>query len=137
MKDEFHFLLECSLYHELRITYIKPYYWKNIDYAKLMCNEGRWFVDMSLYVCIMNVYMFDYWLHTQRHVCQRYSVINSWNSCILNWWLTIIRAWTLSLLRYMVKDNQHTGRDTLQNNIYKNTNTKCAFNHTTTSICYL
>mgnify|MGYP007091348024 CR=1 FL=1 len=103
MKDEFHFLLECSLYHELRITYIKPYYWKNIDYAKLMCNEGRWFVDMSLYVCIMNVYMFDYWLHTQRHVCQRYSVINSWNSCILNWWLTINRAWTLSLLRYMVK----------------------------------
>ena len=40
-------------------------------------NEGSWLVDISLYLCIMNVYMFVYWLYTKR-----YSVINSWNSCI-------------------------------------------------------
>ena len=31
LKDEFHFLLECSLYHELRKTYIKPYCWKRLN----------------------------------------------------------------------------------------------------------
>ena len=28
LEDEFHFLLECSLYTDLRNTYIKPYYWR-------------------------------------------------------------------------------------------------------------
>ena len=28
LEDEFHFLLECSLYNDLRNQYIKKYYWK-------------------------------------------------------------------------------------------------------------
>jgi len=28
LEDEFHFLLECPVYHELRKTYIKSHYWK-------------------------------------------------------------------------------------------------------------
>ena len=100
-------LLECPLYRELRKNpYIKPYYWKRLNMPKfiekvhyeilklrkktlfwLVCPSRflfvytcSWFVDMSLYVCIMNVYMFVYWLYTERHFCLLYSVINSWNS---------------------------------------------------------
>ena len=48
-------------------------------------NEGRWIVDLySLYLCIMNVYMFVYCLYTERHFCLLYSVINSWNSLFLS-----------------------------------------------------
>ena len=30
------FLLECPLYHELRKTYIKPYYWKRLNMPELI-----------------------------------------------------------------------------------------------------
>jgi len=36
LEDEFHFLLECPLYHELRRTYIKPYYWKILNMPKFI-----------------------------------------------------------------------------------------------------
>jgi len=37
LEDEFHFLLECPLYKDLRKTYVKKYYWKNTN--KLTFNE--------------------------------------------------------------------------------------------------
>jgi len=36
LEDEFYCLLECSLYNELRKTYIKPYYWKRPNMPKLI-----------------------------------------------------------------------------------------------------
>jgi len=35
-KDEFHFLLYCPLYHDLRKTYIKPYYSKRLNMPNLI-----------------------------------------------------------------------------------------------------
>ena len=29
LEDEYHFLIECNNYNELRKAYIKPYYWKH------------------------------------------------------------------------------------------------------------
>ena len=40
----FIFLFECPLYHELRKTYIKPYYWKRLNMPKkieLMKTENK------------------------------------------------------------------------------------------------
>jgi len=31
LEDEFHFLLECPLYKDLRKNYVKEYYWKNTN----------------------------------------------------------------------------------------------------------
>ena len=36
LEDEFHVLLECPLYHELRKTYIKPYDWKILNMSKFI-----------------------------------------------------------------------------------------------------
>ena len=36
LEDEFHFLLECPLYHELRKKYIKPYYLKILNMPKFI-----------------------------------------------------------------------------------------------------
>ena len=36
LEDEFHVLLECPLYHELRKTYIKPYDWKRLNMSKFI-----------------------------------------------------------------------------------------------------
>ena len=44
LEDEIHFLLECPLYHELRKTYIKPYYWKRLNmpkFIKLIKTENK------------------------------------------------------------------------------------------------
>ena len=35
LEDEFHFLLECSLYRELRMQYIKRYFWNRPNVVKL------------------------------------------------------------------------------------------------------
>ena len=58
----------------------KTLFWLVCPSRFLFVYTCSWFVDMSLYVCIMNVYMFVYWLYTERHFCLLYSVINSWNS---------------------------------------------------------
>ena len=42
-------------------------------------NEGSWFVDMSLYLCILNLYMFVSCLYTESYFSLLYSEINSWN----------------------------------------------------------
>ena len=31
LEDEFHFLLECTLYKDLRKKYVKKYYWKSTN----------------------------------------------------------------------------------------------------------
>ena len=36
LEDEFHFILECPLYHELRIKYIKTYYWNRPNILKFI-----------------------------------------------------------------------------------------------------
>ena len=36
LEDEFHFLLECPLYRELRFFFIKPYYWKRLNMPKFI-----------------------------------------------------------------------------------------------------
>jgi len=43
-KMNFIFLLECPLYHELRKTYIKPYYWKRLNmptFIELVKTENK------------------------------------------------------------------------------------------------
>ena len=43
LEDEFHFLLECPLYHDLRILYINRFYWRNPNIPKfieLISNEN-------------------------------------------------------------------------------------------------
>ena len=43
LEDEFHFILECPLYHDLRIQYIPRYYWRNPNIPKfieLIINEN-------------------------------------------------------------------------------------------------
>ena len=44
LEDEFHFILECSLYKELRKTYIKRYFWIRpniIKFTELMTSENH------------------------------------------------------------------------------------------------
>ena len=36
LEDEFHFLLECSLYNDLRRKYIKKYFWNNPSIPKFV-----------------------------------------------------------------------------------------------------
>jgi len=36
LEDEFHFLLECPLYKDLRKKYVKKYYWKNTNMLKFI-----------------------------------------------------------------------------------------------------
>jgi hypothetical protein len=36
LEDEFHFLLECSLYTDIRKRFLKPYYWKHPNILKLI-----------------------------------------------------------------------------------------------------
>ena len=36
LEDEFHFLLECSLYKDLRNKYVKKYSWKNTNMLKFI-----------------------------------------------------------------------------------------------------
>ena len=36
LEDEFHFIIICSLYSELRCKFIKPYYWKHPSVFKLI-----------------------------------------------------------------------------------------------------
>ena len=52
IEDEFHFILKCPLYHNFRIKYIKPYYYRRASVFKLvqllsvqnvkeLCNLGK------------------------------------------------------------------------------------------------
>lgn len=44
LEDEFHFILECPLYNEFRLKYIKKYYWKRPNIPKfidLFTSENR------------------------------------------------------------------------------------------------
>ena len=36
IEDEYHFILECDKYKDIRKTYIKEYYWKNPSTYKLI-----------------------------------------------------------------------------------------------------
>ena len=36
LEDEYHFILECIKYNDLRQKYIKPYYWRNPSVYKLV-----------------------------------------------------------------------------------------------------
>ena len=45
LDDEFHFLLECPLYKDLRKKYVKKYYWKNtnmLKFIELLNYFGKW-----------------------------------------------------------------------------------------------
>jgi hypothetical protein len=58
IEDEFHFILKCPVYNNLRKRYIKPYYWKKPSVFKLlqlysaqnikdMCNLGK-FIHLAI-----------------------------------------------------------------------------------------
>ena len=36
VEDEYHFILECIGYKDIRMKYIKPYYWRNPPVFKLI-----------------------------------------------------------------------------------------------------
>ena len=54
LEDEFHFLLECSLYRELRIKYIKRYFWNRLNVVKLKelmtSTNKRIICNLSLFI---------------------------------------------------------------------------------------
>ena len=54
LEDEFHFLLECSLYRELRIQYIKRYFWNRPNIVKLKelmtSTNKRIICNLSLFI---------------------------------------------------------------------------------------
>ena len=54
LEDEFRFLLECSLYNDLRNQYIKKYYWKRPNILKLKefmsTTNKRILSNLSLYI---------------------------------------------------------------------------------------
>lgn len=44
LEDEFHFILECSVYKYLRSIYIRPYFWKRpniIKFKQLMTSTNK------------------------------------------------------------------------------------------------
>ena len=44
LEDEFHFILECAIYDDLRKTYIKRYYWQSPNMPKfieLLTSQNR------------------------------------------------------------------------------------------------
>ena len=54
LEDEFHFILQCSLYTDLRKKYIKPYFWKRPNvpkFVELMTSENRIIIrNLAYYV---------------------------------------------------------------------------------------
>jgi hypothetical protein len=54
LEDEFHFLLECPLYIDLRKRYIKEYFWRNanvLKFTELLNNDNKVIIQkLSLYV---------------------------------------------------------------------------------------
>ena len=53
VEDEFHFLLECRLYNEIRKKYIKKYYWGRPNMIKLkelmITNNERMLLNLAIY----------------------------------------------------------------------------------------
>ena len=54
LEDEFHFLLECSLYRELRMQYTKRYFWNRPNVVKLKelmtSTNKRIICNLSLFI---------------------------------------------------------------------------------------
>ena len=54
LEDEFHFLLECPLYKDLRKKYVKKYYWKNtymLKFIELITSENETVINkLSMFV---------------------------------------------------------------------------------------
>ena len=54
LEDEFHFFLECSLYRELRMQYIKRYFWNRPNIVKLKelmtSTNKRIICNLSLFI---------------------------------------------------------------------------------------
>ena len=54
LEDEFHFLLECPLYDNLRKAYINKYYWRRssmLKFVQLLSNEhGKTLKHLSVYI---------------------------------------------------------------------------------------
>ena len=54
LEDEFHFVLECALYKDLRKTYIKRYYWQRPNTPKfielLSCENSRAIKNLSIFI---------------------------------------------------------------------------------------
>lgn len=53
LEDEFHFLLECKLYNEIRKKYIKKYYWGRPNMIKLkelmIITNERMLLNLAIY----------------------------------------------------------------------------------------
>ena len=73
------FEIRKKLYFDQYAPYTFFLYTHEVELLIYNCiyNEGSRFVDMSWYLCIMNVYMFVYCLYTDRFCCLLYSEINS------------------------------------------------------------
>ena len=54
LEDEFHFVLECQLYTDLRKTHIKKYFWRNPNVPKfieLMTSNNVIIIkDLAMYI---------------------------------------------------------------------------------------
>ena len=54
LEDEYHFLLECSRYHQIRKKLIPEYYWKTPSMFKvvklLQCNDGKIIKGLAKYI---------------------------------------------------------------------------------------
>jgi len=54
LEDEFHFLLECPFYKDLRKKYVKKCYWKNTDMLKFIeciTSENETVIKSVINVC--------------------------------------------------------------------------------------
>jgi len=54
LEDEFHFLLECPLYKDLRKKYVNKYYWKNTNmptFIELITSENETVIKRYINVC--------------------------------------------------------------------------------------
>ena len=54
LEDEFHFMLECPLYRDLRVKYIRKYYWNRTNmhkFIELVKSENSIVVKKCSFIC--------------------------------------------------------------------------------------
>ena len=51
LEDEFHFVLECSIYKDIRKTYIKRYYWQRQNMPKFI--DSPYINHSAVYILLL------------------------------------------------------------------------------------
>ena len=54
LEDEYHFVLECQMYVELKKTYISPYFWKKTNMFKLL----NYLIQRTVIIYVNCVFIF-------------------------------------------------------------------------------